>query len=188
MASSTEQTIAELAAAMAHMASATADESAAPLPELPAALRSAYDACLRLLAARQRSRAELEEALARREVVGDDVQVVLDRIDALGLIDDAAFARACVADQQRSRGLSRRGLAAELRKRGISDADAHDALENIDDDSERATAELLVNKRLSQTGPIDRRTMERRLMGLLARRGYSAELSRSVIAAALDRS
>src|SRR6266571_5023075 len=75
--------------------------------------------CLRLLASRPRTRAELAAALRRRRVTADIVESVLGRFTEVGLIDDAAFARAWVESRHHGRGLARRALAAELKQRGV---------------------------------------------------------------------
>src|SRR5690606_41881804 len=75
----------------------------------------AREICLRLLAVRPRTRAALATALYRRGIPEDTVTEVLDRYGEVGLIDDAAFARAWVTSRHHGKGLARRALAGELR-------------------------------------------------------------------------
>ncbi|HEX5597717.1 MAG TPA: regulatory protein RecX, partial [Micromonosporaceae bacterium] len=88
----------------------------------------AREICLRQLAVRPRSRAELATALARRGISDEVATQVLDRYDEVGMIDDAAFARAWVSSRHQGRGLARRALANELRQRGIDADTASEAL------------------------------------------------------------
>jgi regulatory protein len=133
----------------------------------------AREICLRQLAMRPRTRAELAKALARRGISDDVITEVLDRYDEVGLIDDAAFARAWVSSRHHGRGLAKRALANELRQRGVDAEVADDALETLDEDAEATTARALVDRKLrTATGPPE--AVFRRLVGMLARKGYPA--------------
>ncbi|MEV6346100.1 regulatory protein RecX [Actinoplanes sp. NPDC051851] len=133
----------------------------------------AREICLRQLAVRPRTRAELAKALARKEISDEVIAEVLDRYDEVGIIDDAAFARAWVSSRHHGRGLARRALANELRQRGVDAEVASEALETVDEDAEAETARALVDRKLrTATGTPDQ--VFRRLVGMLARKGYPA--------------
>lgn len=133
----------------------------------------AREICLRLLATRPRTRAELATALARRQISAEVIAEVLDRYDEVGIVDDAAFARAWVSSRHHGRGLARRALANELRQRGVDAAVAGEALETLDEDEEAATARALVDRKL-RTATGSPEAVFRRLVGMLARKGYPA--------------
>ncbi|MBL7253665.1 regulatory protein RecX [Actinoplanes sp. LDG1-01] len=143
--------------------------------------------CLRQLAVRPRTRAELAKVLARKEISEEVIAEVLDRYDEVGIIDDAAFARAWVSSRHHGRGLARRALANELRQRGVDAEVASEALESVDDEDEAATARALVDRKLrTATGAPD--AVFRRLVGMLARKGYPAGVAiRAVKDALADR-
>jgi regulatory protein len=133
----------------------------------------AREICLRQLAVRPRTRVELAKVLARKEISAEVIAEVLDRYDEVGIIDDAAFARAWVTSRHHGRGLARRALANELRQRGVDAEVAGEALEILDEDEEAATARALVDRKLrTATGAPD--AVFRRLVGMLARKGYPA--------------
>ncbi|MEV4643045.1 regulatory protein RecX [Actinoplanes sp. NPDC049548] len=147
-----------------------ADRPAQP-PKSEAEL--AREICLRQLAVRPRTRAELAKILTRKEISEEVVAEVLDRYDEVGIIDDAAFARAWVSSRHHGRGLARRALANELRQRGVDAEVATEALESLDEEEEAATARTLVERKLrAATGTPDQ--IFRRLVGMLARKGYPA--------------
>lgn len=141
---------------------------------------------LRQLAMAPRSRAQLTDKLAGKDVDPDIAEEVLDRFEEVGLVDDVAFAETLVRAQQESRGLSRRGLRHELRKKGVDPDVAEDALAAVDTESERARAEELVAGRLRRLHGLPREVQMRRLAGFLARKGYPGDLAFSVIRQALD--
>jgi regulatory protein len=90
-------------------------------------------------------------------------QRLLDRFEGVGLIDDAAFARAWVESRQTGRGLARRALAQELRRKGVSDDVAREALDEVDREAETEAARLLVRRKLRAMGRLDHVTRMRRL-------------------------
>lgn len=133
----------------------------------------AREICLRQLATRPRTRAELAGALARRGISEEVAERVLDRYDEVGIVDDAAFAQAWVSSRHTGRGLARRALANELRRKGVDDELAGAALDGIDEEAEAETARALVDRKLRTTrGEPD--AVFRRLVGMLARKGYPA--------------
>ncbi len=136
---------------------------------------------LRRLTDQPRSRSELAKALARKRVPDEVAGRVLDRFEEVGLVDDAAFARSWVETRQRGRGLARRALAHELRGKGVDSETAREALDDIDPDDERATAARLVRRRLPSLARQERAVARRRLVGMLARKGYSSGVAMAVV-------
>jgi regulatory protein len=142
--------------------------------------------CLRALTGAPKTRQQLADVLAKRGIPDDAAEAVLDRFTEVGLIDDAAFARAWVNSRQAGRGLARRALSAELRAKGIEPELAAEAVEAVGDDDERETARRLVDRKVGAMRRLDRATATRRLMGMLARKGYSGGLAAAVVREALD--
>ncbi len=144
--------------------------------------------CLRLLTARARTRAELEGQLAKRGFPDDVSTQVLDRLASAGLIDDADFAEQWVRSRHANAGKGKRALAAELRTKGVDDEVIASALEDIDAGAERLRAEQLVQSKLRREPLNDGDDVKvmRRLVGMLARRGYNQSLALDVVRVELD--
>lgn len=134
------------------------------------------------LTRRGMSRWELEKTLLSREIDEQTVLTELDRLEAVGLLDDAALAETLVRTQHERKGLGRGALTAELRRRHIDQEHIASALEQVDDDDEQSRATELAVKRASQLSSYDLDTAKRRLTAFLMRRGYSS----SVVRAATD--
>ncbi len=143
---------------------------------------------LRRLAAAPRSRAELARSLAEKDVPAGIAREVLDRYTELQLIDDQVYADLVVRSKQSAKGLARRGLAHELKRRGVGETEAGRALEQVDADLERTTARELVGRRMRSMARLDRPTATRRLVGMLARKGYDGGTAMGVVREALDQS
>jgi regulatory protein len=140
---------------------------------------------LRQLALQPRTRAELAKTLERRGVPDDVAEEVLGRLSDVGLIDDKAFAQAWVESRHAGRGLAKRALAYELRKRGVDDEAVNEAVDQVAPETELATARALVAKKLRSTRTLGSDVRIRRLAGMLARKGYAPGLAVRVVKEAL---
>lgn len=141
--------------------------------------------CLRLLIVAPRTRAELAAAMRKRHVPEDAATAVLDRFGEVGLIHDAAFARAWVESRHTGRGLGRRALADELRRRGVDRDVVGEAVSALGPEEEAVAARALVVRRLPLIAGHPAERQARRLVGMLARKGYPEGLARRVVAEAL---
>jgi regulatory protein len=133
------------------------------------------------LAGRARSRKELADKLAGKDVPTEVAERLLDRFEEVGLVDDAAFARSWADGRHRARGLAPRAIAQELRRKGVDDEVAKEALEQIGGEEQEQTARALVRKKLRSLGRFDDTTKTRRLVGMLARKGYPSGLVFTVV-------
>jgi regulatory protein len=144
--------------------------------------------CLRLLTVRARTRAELAGQLTKRGYPDDVSALVLDRLADVGLVDDEDFAEQWVRSRHFNAGKGKRALASELRTKGIDDEVIAEALADIDSDAERVRAEQLVADKLRRerlTDGTDDVKVARRLVGMLARRGYNQSMAFDVVKVAL---
>lgn len=140
------------------------------------------------LTAQARTRQELATALKQRNIPDAAAGNVLDRMETVGLVDDAALADSWVASRQRRRQLSKRALGAELVRKGVDREQIDTALEQVASDDEYAAARDLAQSKAGRLNGLDRRVQYRRLAGVLARRGFGAELCRQVISEVLNAS
>ena len=138
------------------------------------------------LTGRARSRSDLAAKLAQRNVPEEIAVRLLDRFEEVGLVDDAAFARGWVEQRQSGRGLARRALAQELRRKGIDDEVAREALDEIDPEREVEAARTLVRRKLRSVSDLDQQVAVRRLTGMLARKGYPPSVAFRVVREELD--
>jgi regulatory protein len=144
-----------------------------------------HERALRLLSVRPRSRRELHVRLRRAGFEVDEVEAELARLEAVGLVDDEAFARAVVEHELTVRRSGSRAVGSRLASKGVDRATIEAALQEAPgpEDAERAL-ELARTRvsRLSGLGPEQAFT---RLVGFLARRGYEPSLARSAARTAL---
>lgn len=150
---------------------------------------------LRQLTAAPKSRRQLEEKMAARNVPEEVAAAVLDRFEEVQLVDDSAFAQMWVRSRQRSRGLARGALRRELQQKGITGDQAEAALEEVTEDQEREAARELIHRKLrgrpvpAGDSPEDRTERDkhvRRLAGMLARKGYPPGMALGLVREELD--
>lgn len=118
----------------------------------------------------------------------DDVSAtVLDRLSQVGLVDDVDFAEQWVRSRRVNAGKGKRALAAELRNKGVDNEVITAALADIDAGAERQRAEQLVRDKLRRErfGDDDDTKLTRRLVGMLARRGYPQTMAFDVVSVEL---
>ncbi len=147
----------------------------------PDAESFARNIALRLLTNSPKSRAQLAQAMAKKDVPEQVANKVLDRLTEVGLINDAEYAAMLVRTRQSERGLARRALAHELRRKGVEQEDAQAALDAVDPADEEAAARELLRRKARSTTGVEPHKRRQRMMSLLARKGYSPSLSYRLI-------
>jgi regulatory protein len=137
---------------------------------------------LQQLSHSSKTRHQLAEVLAKRGVPPTAAEAGLDRIAELGYLDDVAFARAWVESRHRAKGLSHQALRRELVQRGVAKETIDVVLADlVDEDSERAAARALVEKRLPALSNLEEYKATNRLVAMLGRKGYPPGLAFSVV-------
>lgn len=155
------------------------------------AKRQVRHRALLLLDQRARSRHELQERLVSLDF---DIRVIADVLDELEqsrLVNDHDFAMEWVRQRHELRGKSRSVLDQELQRKGISPEHRAAALEQVDDDAEYDCARELAAKKTRQITkpPADYAEQEkylRRIVGVLARRGFASGMSFAIAKEALE--
>lgn len=148
--------------------------------------RFALDRAVGYLAARARSKREIEQKLLQAGYRPCTVEMVIYKLERENLLDDADFARQWVESRQHHK-LGRSRIAQELRRKGVSQDETEEALSIIEDDDQLAGAVALAQKAASRIKPgEDVRKASSRIAAMLARRGYSWDIAKEAIHQALS--
>lgn len=139
------------------------------------------------LTRRGRSRWELGELLASRELESTVVEAELDRLEGVGLIDDDALAENMVRTLRERKGLGRSAIVSELRRKRIDQSSIDAAMEQLEGDDDLQRAVRLAERRALQLTGLDYVTAARRLSGYLQRKGYSSDTVRAAVLEALPK-
>lgn len=156
-----------------------------PLPSRVEQLERARNRALKTLTAAPKSRKQLEDRLLAAGDEPDIVTELLDRLENVGLIDDAELAAMIVRTRFTERGQSRRAIAQELRRKGIDEETAAVALAQVDENDEVEAALDVARARLRRTASLEHAVRVRRALGALGRKGYSSAVSMQAIRTAL---
>lgn len=143
-----------------------------------------HDRALGLLAVRPRTRRELHTRLVRAGFETDEVAAELDRLQAVGLVDDARFAADFVEHALDRRLEGRRSIASGLAAKGLDRGLIREALEAAGGDDEERL-ERLARARAGRLGGLAPEAAYRRLVSFLVRRGHDASAARTVAARVL---
>lgn len=141
---------------------------------------------LRKLNAQARTRQELAKALDAKDVPDEIADAVLDRMEEVGLVNDAEFAECWVVSRQSRRHLSKSALRRELSSKGVAKDQIDSALDSVDPDDEYAAASALADKKFRSMSGLQREVQYRRLSGALARRGFNYAVTSRVLSEVLD--
>ena len=147
--------------------------------------RFALDRAVGYLAARARSKKEIEQKLLQAGYRPCTVEMVLYKLQRENLLDDADFARQWVESRQHHK-LGRSRIAQELRRKGVSQEEAEDALAIIEEEDQRSGALALAEKAAARIKPgEDMRKAANRISAMLARRGYAWDIVKEAVSQAL---
>lgn len=143
--------------------------------------RAALDRSVGYLAARARSRREIEQKLLQVGYRPCTVEMVLYKLERERLLDDADFARQWV-ESRVHHNLGRSRIAQELRRKGVSADDAEEALSSIGAEDQLAGAVALAEKAAARIKPgEDVRKAQNRIAAMLARRGYGWDIAKEAL-------
>ena len=138
---------------------------------------AAKQVLLRRLSNAPRTRKELAKDLKDKDISDEVANVALDRFEEVGLINDQALALNYVSSQHERKGLGKNALRQQLRAKGVSDDVALEAISQISDDQEFQAAFALACKKIRSLQKDDAKTQLRKIVGVLARKGYSSNLA-----------
>lgn len=138
---------------------------------------AAKQVLLRRLSNAPRTRKELAKDLKDKDISDEVANLALDRFEEVGLINDQALASNYVSSQHERKGLGKNALRQQLRAKGVSDDVALEAISQISDDQEFQAAFALACKKIRSLQRDDAKTQLRKIVGVLARKGYSSNLA-----------
>jgi regulatory protein len=139
---------------------------------------AAVGLAIRILNAAAQTRSGLERKLARAGFTAGAVDVACDRVEAMGNVNDRAYAEATL-ERRRRQGRGLKVIAAELRQKGI-DRELVDELigtVTVEDEVEGATE---LARKLLERQP-DRPRRSQKVTAALLRRGYAPGVARKAL-------
>ncbi|MFF2496320.1 regulatory protein RecX [Agromyces sp. NPDC058064] len=128
---------------------------------------------------------EVRAVLAEHGLDDSELDEWIERYERLGYLDDARLAEQLVHSQGVRRGKGSGALLQELGRRGVDQALARAAVDDLDPETEVENARTVAERRARQLRGLDRQTAERRLSAFLQRRGYPGDIVREAVTAAL---
>lgn len=147
---------------------------------------TAYQTAVKLLARRALSSGELHRALCEAGYEAIQAEEAVAECEASLYLDDVGLASSVTQKLRESKGASQAVIRRKLRERLFADAAIEAALAELDADDELALLTQTARDRARRLEGLDRQTAERRLLGFLARRGWSGEKATRAAREALD--
>ena len=141
----------------------------------------AKDRALGLLDYRSRSKAEVERRLTKAGFSDIIVTEVVERIESLGLIDDAQFSQSWVKHRVLDKAMGKRRIMWELRQKGVPSEVADEAMSSIDDEAEYEAATQSAKRRWQKDSTSDLNAKRRKLIAYLQRQGFGWDTINRVV-------
>lgn len=142
--------------------------------------QQAYVHALRYLGQKPRTRQEIAQRLAQKEVDQTVIDEILVRLQREKLVDDDLYARQWARQRITSQRKGKMWIRQELRQKGISKASIGEALGEITDYEEWESALSIGRKKWNQVRG-DIMDKKRKTFPFLMRRGYSGDMTRRVV-------
>ena len=141
-------------------------------------VQAAVDKAIRILNAAAQTRSGLGRKLARAGFAPGAVDAACDRVEAMGYVNDRAYAEAALHRRlQQGRGL--RVIASELRHKGIDRSLLDELVGQVSVEDEMEGATELARKLLQRDA--DQTRLREKVMGTLNRRGYAPGVARKAL-------
>jgi len=149
-------------------------------PAAPADPSAIREAALKLLERRRRTRSDLVRRLRDRGYEAVAIEGVIERLAAVGLVDDVEYARAFLSERWGRRATGWRRIEGELRARGIAPDAIETARARFEEQQGPADAVAAARRAIAQASrryaSLDPRIRRQRLYALLVRRGFEGEV------------
>ena len=136
---------------------------------------------MRLLSIAKRSELDLKLKLKHKGYPEEAIQQVIHLLKEKKLLNDLEFAKHKVYWSQYGNPVGRNRIRLELRKKGLSEDNISEALQEWDPSSEKEKALLLAKTRFDKLKTLDPTKRKKRIYDFLVRRGFAYEISREVI-------
>ena len=141
----------------------------------------AMSMALYALAPRAKSRAELHTQLLKRGVEPEVSSNVLDSLELQGLLNDLEFAKIWSESRRRQKKLSSGVIIQELRTKGVAQDIIDEVMQESDPDEEYAMAYALAERKYRSCAHLDEMVIYRRVHSLLARKGFSHQVTTRIL-------
>ncbi|WP_413334431.1 regulatory protein RecX [Brevibacterium sp. GP-SGM9] len=150
------------------------DDSDSEEPDFEESYAKAKNTAMNMLAMRDHASQELREKLLKRDFLPDAVDELIAKLQKSKLLNDEEFAHRYVRAHRERRKLSQSVLRRELNKKGIPPEIISEAVDEVD--GEEDLAREVAAKKAASTSRLAYEVRERRILGMLARRGFSSSI------------
>ena len=136
---------------------------------------TALDKALTHITASMKTEKEVRAYLRKKGYLDDVCDYVVEKMKGYGFLDDGAYSVAYVGSVGKRKG--RRLIAAELKRKGVSDEEIEGALQTLTGETESAAAIL---KKYLRGKELDKKTMQKAYAYLIGK-GFDYETAREAL-------
>ena len=141
--------------------------------------KRSFNYAIWLLSRRAYTEKGIREKLEKKQALPNVIDKVVDKLIDLKYLDDAAFAEMFISSRKGSKGA--RAMRQELWRKGVSEEIIDDALAEISEDTQLEAAINIVKRESWRFTKGDVKKDWARAHAFLARRGFSADTSKTAL-------
>ena len=143
--------------------------------QLESEKQTALDKALHYITVSMKTEREIRKYLEKKGYLQDVSDYVVEKMKGYGFLDDAAYSAAYVGSASKRKG--RRLIAAELRRKGVSDEEISGAIEGIEGEEE--SAKRILEKYL-RGKTVDRKALQKAYAYLIGK-GFEYDTARAAL-------
>ncbi len=142
----------------------------------PESVNDALVVAMKSLQRAAQTKAQINDKLARRAYTNEVIDVVLNKLEAMYLIDDEKYAKDYISYRSRTTPLGSRYLKLKLAQKGVPKEVAEAAVKEISPDDELVLARVAAAKRQRTMGRFNPEQRKLKLARFLASRGFRSDV------------
>lgn len=144
-------------------------------------LQQSYVTAIHYLSFRQRSRAEIERHLYKKEIEPNHIEIVMDRLDKESLLDDLGFAKSFVRERIRQKKKGPKIIIQELMEKGVSKSNINEAIKIMTFSDQYAIAFTFAQKRADRPKKESIEKQKQQIRASLMQRGFDSDVINEVM-------
>lgn len=144
-------------------------------------IQQAYITAIHYLSYRQRSRAEIERHLYKKDIEPDHIDIVMGRLDKENLLDDLGFAKSFVRERIRQKKKGPKLIIQELMEKGVSKESINKAIKIMTFTDQYSIALKFAQKRADRPKKESIEKQKQQIRSSLMQRGFDSDVINEVM-------
>lgn len=135
-----------------------------------------YNACIKYIGVRIRSVKEIRDYLKRKNVIDEDIDYIVDKLEKEKYLDDNHFCECFIKDKLKFTTMGEYKIIYELKKHNISEKIINQNKHLISKDVLIEKIDKIITKQISSNHKLDKQKLRNKIYNHLLNLGYTSSL------------